>query len=143
MTADTPVPLTPQTPLRFSDPLPDATDVVVIGGGVIGISAAFFLNRAGLKTVLCEKGRVAAEQSSRNWGWIRQLGRDGGELPLAMEASRLWEELDAATGGRTGFRREGVLYLSSTEADRDRQAAWLPTGRRCWAMTASPSSSSA
>lgn len=128
MTSEAAQSITPQTPVRFADPLPDAADVVVIGGGVIGISAALFLNRAGLKAVVCEKGRVAGEQSSRNWGWVRQLGRDAGELPLAMEASLLWEELDRATGGKTGFRREGIAYLASTQAELDRLALWLPTG---------------
>jgi glycine/D-amino acid oxidase-like deaminating enzyme len=50
--------------------LPEATDVVVIGAGIAGISAAWFLHHAGLRVVVCEKGIIAGEQSSRNWGWI-------------------------------------------------------------------------
>lgn len=123
-------PITAATPVRFSDPLPEKVDVVIIGGGVIGVCAALYLNRLGLRTFVCEKGRVAGEQSSRNWGWIRQLGRDEAELPAMMEASRLWEELDAEISGRTGFRRSGILYLSSTQQDLDKQAEWLDIGRR-------------
>ena len=62
------------TPIAFSDSLPDAVDVAVIGAGVIGTSTAWFLAKRGAKVALLEKGRVAGEQSSRNWGWVRQQG---------------------------------------------------------------------
>ena len=48
--------------------LPASSAVVVIGGGIIGVSAAFALASQGIPVVLCEKGYVACEQSSRNWG---------------------------------------------------------------------------
>ncbi|MEM9639138.1 MAG: FAD-dependent oxidoreductase, partial [Pseudomonadota bacterium] len=66
-----PFPISLETPVQFSGTLPEAADVVVIGGGVIGVSTALFLARAGQRVVLLEKGRIAGEQSSRNWGWIR------------------------------------------------------------------------
>ena len=65
-----------QTPVQFADVLPDETDVVVIGGGIAGTATAYFLAQQGVRVLLCEKGRIAGEQSSRNWGWIRQQGRD-------------------------------------------------------------------
>ncbi|MFD1809201.1 FAD-dependent oxidoreductase [Gemmobacter lanyuensis] len=65
-----PFPISEATALRHADPAPKACDVVVIGGGVIGVMTAWFLAEAGQRVVLCEKGRIAGEQSSRNWGWI-------------------------------------------------------------------------
>ena len=56
------------TPIAFADPLPDSVDVVVIGAGVVGTTTSYFLARRGVRVLLCEKGRVAGEQSSRNWG---------------------------------------------------------------------------
>src|SRR5882757_5741545 len=56
--------------------LPPSTGVCIIGGGIIGTSAAFALISRGIPVVLCEKGYIACEQSSRNWGWCRQAGRD-------------------------------------------------------------------
>ncbi|MEO1142415.1 MAG: FAD-dependent oxidoreductase, partial [Pseudomonadota bacterium] len=122
---DGPVQIT--NPVRFEDELPEACDVVIIGGGVIGIFAALYLARSGLKVTVCEKGRIAGEQSSRNWGWIRQHGRDRAELPIMMEASRLWEEADNDVGGRTGFTRGGVCYLASTEARLAKRETWMET----------------
>src|SRR5262245_17893004 len=95
---------------------PASADVVVIGGGIAGVSTALFLAQRGVSVVLCEKGRLAAEQSSRNWGWVRKMGRDPRELPLMIEAMRLWSELDARLGGSLGFRRTGILYLCPDES---------------------------
>jgi glycine/D-amino acid oxidase-like deaminating enzyme len=92
--------ITEATPTAFPGALPEAVDVVVIGGGIVGVSTAWFLAEAGIKVLLCEKGRVAGEQSCRNWGWIRQQGRDWAELPIMMESNRIWRELAARTGER-------------------------------------------
>ena len=59
------------TPVVHADPLPDAVDVAVIGAGIIGTATSWFLAQRGAKVALIEKGRVAGEQSSRNWGWVR------------------------------------------------------------------------
>ena len=120
-------PISEQTAIRFKDKLPETTDVVVIGGGVVGVFCALYLNRQGLRVVLCEKGRIAGEQSSRNWGWIRQHGRDPAELPIMMEANRLWREADKKVGGRTGFQQGGVIYLASSQKELERRAKWLDT----------------
>ncbi len=115
------------TPIKFNDDLPDEVDVVIIGGGVNGVFAALNMSRKGLKVVVLEKGRIAGEQSSRNWGWIRQHGRDPAELPIMMEASQLWESFDKEVKGRTGFTRQGVMYLSQTESAQEQCEAWIQT----------------
>jgi len=99
--------------------------VVVIGGGIIGVTAALYTARRGLKVALVEKGRVGAEQSGRNWGWIRVQGRDEAEIPLVLEAQRLWAELDAEAQGTTGLARHGVMYLANTPKDTARHEAFL------------------
>ncbi|APG85965.1 NAD(P)/FAD-dependent oxidoreductase [Sinorhizobium americanum] len=109
-----------------TDPsLPRKADVVIIGGGIIGVSAALFLAERGVKVVLCEKGVLAGEQSSRNWGWVRVMGRDRREIPLAMASLKIWDTLDRRVGGETGFRRSGILYISETEQDIANRDAWL------------------
>lgn len=110
---------------RFAAALPDATDVVVIGGGVIGVSTAWFLSERGVRVLLCEKGRIGGEQSSRNWGWIRQQGRDRAELPIMMEANRIWRGLAQSTGeADLRFTASGCLYLAERDADLAKYEAW-------------------
>lgn len=117
------------SPVAHEGPLPDAADVVVIGAGVIGIATAWHLANAGVSVVVCEKGRVAGEQSSRNWGWVRQQGRDPDELPIMMESIRIWDGLAAETGEDLGFERRGVTYLAETDDDMAAYARWLEIAR--------------
>lgn len=104
--------------------LPDKVDVVVIGAGIIGVNAAWHLLKQGYSVALCEKGVVAGEQSSRNWGYCRQQGRDPKELPLIMESMRLWRGMDRDIGADTGFVQAGVIYVARTERDLAAYARW-------------------
>lgn len=119
-------PINLHTPVAYAGPPPEEADVVVIGGGVAGVSAALFLARAGRRVVLCEKGRVAAEQSSRNWGWVRQQGRDPDELPIMVEAARHWRAFAEEADQDFGLRRCGVTFLAKTEEQLAGYEAWLP-----------------
>jgi len=105
--------------------LPSAAAVVIIGGGIIGTSAALSLASRGIAVVLCEKGHIAGEQSSRNWGWCRQAGRDEREMPLIVQSLALWREMNRMTEFETGFRECGCLYIGDTEADERHYESWL------------------
>ena len=122
-------PISEASPVRFGAALPPRADVVVIGGGVIGVMTAWFLRERGLSVVLCEKGRIAGEQSSRNWGWVRQQGRDPGELPIMVESLAIWKRLAAEMGDVLGFRQTGVLYMAKTEAEIAGFEAWTEHSR--------------
>lgn len=113
------------TPVRFQDELPDQVDLIVIGGGIVGVFSALYANRRGFKVLVLEKGRVAGEQSSRNWGWCRQQGRDASELPMVMEANRLWGEVNEELKGKAGFVRGGCLYLARSEDRLAKFAEWM------------------
>ncbi len=113
------------TPIRFHAALPAGCDVVVVGGGIAGVMTAWHLAGQGQRVVLCEKGRIAAEQSSRNWGWVRQQGRDPAELPIMVESLALWRQLAADLGDGLGFRQTGVTYLARTLKAQAEYAAWM------------------
>jgi glycine/D-amino acid oxidase-like deaminating enzyme len=102
-------------PIPADPDLPPRADVVVIGGGIIGTSTAFFLAQKGISVALCEKGHIAGEQSSRNWGFCRQQGRDPRELPLIVESLRIWRNIDRTIEGDTGFRQSGIVYLAEDD----------------------------
>lgn len=118
------------TPIAFQDALPESVDVVVIGAGVIGISTAWFLAESGFSVLVCDKGRVAGEQSSRNWGWIRQQGRDPAELPVVIDSINTWEILSRELNEDIGFTRQGVLYLAETDAQLAEHEEWLDTAKQ-------------
>ena len=104
---------------------PKRADVVVVGGGIIGSAAAYYLAKAGVSVALCEKGHIAGEQSSRNWGWCRQSMRDPLEIPLSIAALRLWPGLNAELEAETGFRQAGILFAGETDKDVAGLEAWL------------------
>jgi len=109
--------------------LPAETEVVVIGGGVVGVATAWALAQRGVPVVLLDKGRIAGEQSSRNWGWIRKQGRHPAELPLICESLRLWGEIASTLDDDIGFRIAGVTYVVENDADAARWQAWLEHAR--------------
>jgi len=116
-------------PVQSDEVLPKRADVVVIGGGIIGTCTALSLAETGVSVVLCEKGHIAGEQSSRNWGWCRQQGRDPREIPLAIEALRQWRGMNERVGAETGFRQAGIVYLAAGKTDLARYEAWLEHAR--------------
>ena len=117
-------------PVRSDDTLPAQADVVIIGGGIIGTSTALFLAQKGIRVVLCEKGHIAGEQSSRNWGWCRKMGRDPRELPLIIESLRLWQGMNELVEAETGFRQAGIMYLAENQAELEHFEAWLDHARQ-------------
>lgn len=125
----TPFPINQTTPITHHGPIPEACDVVVIGGGIIGVCTALYLARDGQSVTLLEKGRIAAEQSSRNWGWIRQQGRDPHELPLMVEAAQLWRALAGQTDVDIGLQQTGITYLAANATEMAGYEAWLPFAR--------------
>ncbi len=119
------------TPVAFSAELPEAVDVAIIGAGIAGTATAFFLAEQGAKVLLLEKGRVAGEQSSRNWGWIRQQGRDWAELPIMMESNRLWRGLAERTGeADLTFSECGCLYVAESPAAMAKYETWHDLARQ-------------
>jgi glycine/D-amino acid oxidase-like deaminating enzyme len=102
---------------------------VVIGAGIAGCTAAYELAKRDFSVALLDKGRVGGEQSSRNWGWVRQQHRDLRELPLSMKSLEIWGTLNEEIGAETGFRRTGLLYVTTRPADFAQWEAWTLKAR--------------
>jgi len=125
MTTDTLVSATWDRPVELCSEIPVSADVVIIGGGIVGVSTAWFLARQGVSVVLCEKGHIAGEQSGRNWGWVRVQGRDSREIPMMLESLRIWGRLKEDIGEDVGFTRGGCIFTARTQNQLEEFSAWL------------------
>lgn len=120
----------PLDPVESDPMLPEAADVVVVGAGIVGVAAAYDLAKKGHSAALLEKGVVAGEQSSRNWGWCRLLNRDEREIPPMQHSLDLWERLPAEIGADMGFRRNGLVYVTEDPAELAGWQAWIDMARK-------------
>ncbi|HZZ95110.1 MAG TPA: FAD-binding oxidoreductase [Usitatibacter sp.] len=91
-------------------------DVVVIGGGLHGCSAALHLARAGASVVVLEKDHVARHASGVNAGGVRRLGRDFAEVPLSVASLELWNRIEELVDDPCGFERVGQVKVAEDEA---------------------------
>lgn len=93
-------------------------DVIIIGGGVVGCAAAYYLAKAGNSNVIVleSTGSIGHGGSSRNGGGVRQSGRDVRELPYAMYGIKhLWPTLSEELGVDVEYTQKGNLRLGKTE----------------------------
>jgi glycine/D-amino acid oxidase-like deaminating enzyme len=104
-------------------------DVVVVGAGIVGCAAAYFLARRGARVVVVERGPVPGEQSRKNWGFVRQQGRDPLEMPLVTEANRLWRGIERELGADVEWIQGGNLALAADGARMARFEAWMPVAK--------------
>ena len=114
-------------PFAKPERMPLAADVVIIGGGIVGVCTAWFLARQAVDVVLCEKGHIAGEQSGRNWGWVRKQGRDVREMPMIVESLEIWRTLADEIGEDVGFVQTGCLFAASSDEELNDFSSWLPT----------------
>jgi glycine/D-amino acid oxidase-like deaminating enzyme len=108
--------------------MPDCADVVVVGGGIVGTSCAFYLARAGCKVVLVDKeSKLAGEGSGLSFGSIRLQGRHALEVPLALKAIELWQE--AARAEQFDFVQGGNMYVADSPAELSELESHLHTAQ--------------
>ena len=106
-------------------------DVVVVGGGVIGCSVAYHAARAGATVLVVERRGIAAEQSSKSWGFCRQQGRDTRELRLMRESIARWEQLEEELDADVGWQQGGNLMLFAGEKEKQVQTRWASAAQPC------------
>lgn len=92
-------------------------DVIVIGGGLHGCSAALHLARRGVKVLVIEKDHVGRHASGVNAGGVRRLGRDFAEVPLSVASMELWHRIRDLVDDDCGFEASAQVKIAETAAD--------------------------
>jgi sarcosine oxidase subunit beta len=93
------------------------TDVAIVGGGIVGSSAALALRRMGLRVVLLERDLCGSRSSGVNYGGVRRQGRPISQLPLAQRAHAIWGRLPELIGTDGEYLRSGHFKIARSEAD--------------------------
>ncbi len=94
----------------------EAHDVVIIGGGIIGLSTAYYLAKSGLDVCILEKQGVALGSSGRCAGGIGQSHREPPDLPVAKFAVEQWQAISADMDIDIQYRQHSNLRLAMNEA---------------------------
>jgi len=103
-----------------------SAEVIIVGGGLHGCSAALHLARAGVGAIVVEKNYVGRHASGVNAGGVRTLARHEAEIPLALAALDLWHRIGDLVDDHCGFECHGQLRIAENEPEaaslREREA---------------------
>ncbi|WP_158887058.1 NAD(P)/FAD-dependent oxidoreductase [Amycolatopsis anabasis] len=97
--------------------LPGHADIVIVGGGIIGVSCAFHLAEAGVDVLLLERGAFGAGSTAKAAGGIRSSFTSRVNIELGLRGLAEFEGFASRFGQEIDFRRDGYLYLITDPAD--------------------------
>ena len=99
--------------LESQGPVPARAEIVIVGGGVVGLSIAYHLARRGLAdVVVVERGYLAEGASGRNGGGVRQQWSTEINIRLMQESVELCRRFAVDVGVNVWFRQGGYLFLA-------------------------------
>lgn len=102
--------------MTHSAQLPDSAPVVIIGGGIIGVSTLYHLAKSGCEgAVLIERKQLASGTTWHAAGIVGQLRESGAQTELSKYTARLFTELEGETGQATGYKQNGTLHLALSD----------------------------
>jgi sarcosine oxidase subunit beta len=105
-------------------------DVLIVGGGGAGCSAALHLALRGSRVVLLERGLVGGQASGVNYGGVRQQGRNPAELPIARKSREIWGRMKQLAGTEAEFTVTGHLKLARNDAEEADLIAYLDVAKQ-------------
>lgn len=98
------------------------TDVIIIGGGLIGTATALQLAMRGIRSIVLDKDSPGRHASGANAGGLRLLNRDPAEIPLSVEATKMWHHMPESVGSDCDARFPGGMRVAENESDMDKLA---------------------
>lgn len=107
------------------------SEVLIVGGGIVGTTTAFFLRRRGQSVRLLERGLTGQQASGVNFGGIRRQGRALAQLPLANRALTTWRHAAEWLGEDVEFLASGHTRVCYHEQDVDTFVRYAAEAREC------------
>lgn len=104
---------------EIRSPLKKRPHVVIVGGGIISLMTAFYLEKFDFQISIVEKESFGAAASGRNGGAVMMMGRELIELPFARHSIKLWEQL-SKYGVDTHFEQSGHLMVARNDVEEER-----------------------
>lgn len=92
-------------------------DVAIVGGGIVGASAALALRRMGISVAVIERDLCGARASGVNYGGVRRQGRSIAQLPLSWRAHAIWGHLKDLIGTDGEYVRSGHFKIARSDQD--------------------------
>lgn len=122
--------------LEGTGPVPERAEIVIVGGGVVGLSIAYHLARLGMAdVVVVEKGYLAEGASGRNGGGVRQQWSTEINIRLMQESVELCRRFAVDLGVNVWFRQGGYLFLARTAKEVARLEKNIDLQNRCGVKT--------
>lgn len=115
------------------------TDYLIIGAGIVGCTAAYFLTKEGKKVLVVDRSFPCNEASGVNAGGLELLQQPPKSLPLHKEAADLWDMLQNEDGIDVGYQRTGGIYAILREEDLhmldEQEERFAKNGMECRRLT--------
>ena len=105
------------------------TDVIIVGGGIMGAATAFFLRQRGRSVALLERGLIGQQASGTNFGNVRRQGRYLPQLPLANRSRAIWGRLNELLGEDAEFLPSGHIRVTYNDEMTDKVEAYASEAR--------------
>jgi len=112
-------------------------DVIVVGGGIVGLAHALAAARRGKKVLVLDRDAQANGASIRNFGFVTVTGQERGRVwNLAKRSAAIWRDVAASAG--IAIEQEGLLLVAQRPEAMEVIEAFLATdmGEGCQALTA-------
>jgi sarcosine oxidase subunit beta len=108
----------------------DHSEVVIIGGGIIGAAIAYYTAKAGLETTVLERGELAGGTSSRCDGNILAIDKDPGfDSQMSLKSQQLVGELSRELKEPFEYRAPGSILVCESEAEMEAAQMWVARQR--------------